>query len=187
VTALSVGDAHLLTLDEPSSEFTVGDCKIRLPGSVLLKGCEVEAIPPVPFDDREELVKMDRPVPPKPVPKPAPPIIKHQPALTTKKTTLPAYQAAAVPPPSHSKTPATDETFDRLAQCESGGNWALNTGNGYTGGIQFSGPTWRGVGGSGEAYQHTRREQIDRGKILQARSGWRHNWPSCSRQLGLQD
>jgi len=75
--------------------------------------------------------------------------------------------------------------WDRLAQCESGGNWATNTGNGYYGGVQFSAATWRSVGGTGLPHQHSREEQIKRASILQARAGW-GQWPHCSAQLGLR-
>jgi LysM repeat protein len=75
--------------------------------------------------------------------------------------------------------------WDRLAACESGGNWNINTGNGYYGGLQFSLSTWRGVGGSGYPHQASRSEQIKRGKILQVRSGW-GQWPACSAKLGLR-
>lgn len=75
--------------------------------------------------------------------------------------------------------------WDRLAQCESGGNWAINTGNGYYGGLQFSASTWASVGGTGLPHQHSREEQIRRGQILQARAGW-GQWPHCSAQLGLR-
>ncbi|WP_110206654.1 resuscitation-promoting factor [Nocardioides daejeonensis] len=75
--------------------------------------------------------------------------------------------------------------WDRLAQCESGGNWAANTGNGYYGGLQFSASTWRAVGGSGLPHQASRAEQIKRGSILQQRSGW-GQWPACSAALGLR-
>ncbi len=75
--------------------------------------------------------------------------------------------------------------WDRLAKCESGGNWKINTGNGYYGGLQFSAGTWRAMGGTGLPHQHSKAEQIKRGKILQARSGW-GQWPSCTRKLGLR-
>ena len=48
--------------------------------------------------------------------------------------------------------------WDRLAQCESGGNWAINTGNGYYGGLQFSLGTWRAYGGTGLPSQHQPRD-----------------------------
>jgi uncharacterized protein YabE (DUF348 family) len=62
--------------------------------------------------------------------------------------------------------------WDKIAKCESGGNWSINTGNGYYGGLQFSLATWRSVGGKGLPSDNSRAEQIKRAKILQARSGW---------------
>jgi resuscitation-promoting factor RpfB len=75
--------------------------------------------------------------------------------------------------------------WDRLAECESNGNWSINTGNGYYGGLQFLPSTWRSVGGSGMPHEASRAEQIKRGQILQQRSGW-GQWPACSRKLGLR-
>lgn len=80
---------------------------------------------------------------------------------------------------------ADGSVWDRLAQCESGGNWAANTGNGYYGGVQFSAQTWRSVGGSGLPHEHSREEQIHRASILQQRAGW-GQWPACSAKLGLR-
>ena len=77
-----------------------------------------------------------------------------------------------------------DAAWDKLASCESGGNWSTNTGNGYFGGIQFSQGSWNAVGGSGLPSQTSREEQIRRGKILLARGGW-SSWPACARSLGL--
>jgi LysM repeat protein len=74
--------------------------------------------------------------------------------------------------------------WDRLAACESGGNWAINTGNGYYGGLQFSLATWRSLGGVGYPHQAGKAEQIKRGQMLQARSGW-GQWPACTAKLGL--
>jgi hypothetical protein len=74
--------------------------------------------------------------------------------------------------------------WDRLAQCESGGNWSINTGNGYYGGLQFTLSTWRSLGGSGYPNQASRSEQIARAQALQARSGW-GQWPACAAKLGL--
>ncbi|WP_456695297.1 transglycosylase family protein [Aeromicrobium sp. P5_D10] len=70
-----------------------------------------------------------------------------------------------------SRTPP-DSVWDKIAQCESGGNWSINTGNGYYGGLQFSAATWRSVGGPGLPHQNSREVQIKYAKILQARSGW---------------
>lgn len=73
--------------------------------------------------------------------------------------------------------------FDRLAGCESGGNWAIETGNGYSGGIQFSLSSWRAVGGTGRPSGAPREEQIWRGHLLQQEGGWAH-WPGCARKFG---
>jgi uncharacterized protein YabE (DUF348 family) len=67
---------------------------------------------------------------------------------------------------------ADGSVWDKIAKCESGGNWATNTGNGYYGGLQFSAATWQSVGGTGVASDHSREEQIKRAVILQKRSGW---------------
>ena len=67
---------------------------------------------------------------------------------------------------------ASNSVWDKIAQCESGGNWHINTGNGYYGGLQFSAATWRSVGGPGLPHEHSRETQIKYAKILQARSGW---------------
>lgn len=70
--------------------------------------------------------------------------------------------------------------WDRVAQCESGGNWSINTGNGYYGGLQFLPSTWRAVGGTGLPHQHSKAEQIRRAEILKARAGL-GQWPVCGR------
>ena len=79
---------------------------------------------------------------------------------------------------------ASGSVWDRLAQCESGGNWSINTGNGYYGGLQFSLSTWRAYGGSGYPHQNSRAQQIAIGQKLQAAAGW-GQWPACSAKLGL--
>jgi uncharacterized protein YabE (DUF348 family) len=75
--------------------------------------------------------------------------------------------------------------WDRLAECESGGNWATNTGNGYYGGLQFSLGTWRAYGGTGLPSQHSRETQIAIATKLRDASGGYGAWPHCSAQLGL--
>lgn len=75
-------------------------------------------------------------------------------------------------------------TWDALAQCESGGNWATNTGNGYTGGLQFSASTWAAYGGTGSAADASREQQIAVAEQVQAAQGW-GAWPSCASKLGL--
>jgi hypothetical protein len=75
-------------------------------------------------------------------------------------------------------------TFDSLAQCESGGDWSDDTGNGFYGGLQFTLESWDAVGGTGNPAESSRDEQIMRGQMLQDEQGW-EAWPSCARQLGL--
>ncbi len=80
---------------------------------------------------------------------------------------------------------ASGSAWDKLAQCESGGNWHINTGNGYYGGLQFSLSTWHAYGGSGLPSSHSREEQIAIAKKVQAAAGW-GQWPACSRKAGLR-
>ena len=75
-------------------------------------------------------------------------------------------------------------TWDALAQCESGGNWSINTGNGFYGGLQFTQQSWNGVGMSGSPANATRAQQIEAGERLRAIQGW-GAWPACSAKLGL--
>lgn len=112
-------------------------------------------------------------------------------------TAVPAAPVAApstvAPAPATNSAPraassapvvASGSVWDRLAQCESGGNWAINTGNGYYGGLQFSLSSWQAVGGSGLPSDASREEQIMRGEQLRAMQGW-GAWPACSAKLGL--
>ena len=79
---------------------------------------------------------------------------------------------------------ADSATWDALAQCESGGNWSINTGNGFYGGLQFTQQSWNGVGMSGSPATATRAQQIEAGERLLAIQGW-GAWPACSAKLGL--
>lgn len=80
--------------------------------------------------------------------------------------------------------PSDEGIWDTLAKCESGGNWSINTGNDYYGGLQFNQSAWNGVGGAGFAHEASREEQIERGKILQVNRGW-GVWGLCAKKLGL--
>lgn len=82
-------------------------------------------------------------------------------------------------------TAAPESAWDRLAQCESGGNWAINTGNGYYGGLQFSLRTWRAFGGTGMPHQASKAQQIAVAERTLAAQGW-NAWPSCSRKTGVR-
>ena len=81
--------------------------------------------------------------------------------------------------------PASGSVWDRLAQCESGGNWGISTGNGYSGGLQFAQGTWAANGGSGSAHNASRAEQIRVAERVRASQGW-GAWPACSAKLGLR-
>ena len=80
---------------------------------------------------------------------------------------------------------APQSAWDRLAQCESGGNWNTNTGNGYYGGIQFNATTWHRYGGSGLPHQASKAQQIAVAERTLATQGW-DAWPACSRKMGLR-
>ncbi|WP_396906929.1 transglycosylase family protein [Mycolicibacterium phlei] len=78
--------------------------------------------------------------------------------------------------------------WDALARCEAGGNWAINTGNGYYGGVQFDQNTWERNGGlryAPRADLATREEQIAIAEVTRARQGW-GAWPTCSGRIGAR-
>lgn len=102
--------------------------------------------------------------------------------------------ASRVPPPAPKTNSASSwGVWDRLAQCESSGNWHANTGNGYTGGLQWSGPSWRSFkdAGAPSTAQYASRDQeiaaAERYRAYEQRQGrgGYGPWPSCARQLGL--
>ncbi|MET0457548.1 MAG: transglycosylase family protein [Mycobacterium sp.] len=79
-------------------------------------------------------------------------------------------------------------TWDALSRCEAGGNWAINTGNGFYGGVQFDQNTWERNGGLRYAQRAdlaSREEQIAIAEVTRARQGW-GAWPTCSGRLGVR-
>ena len=80
--------------------------------------------------------------------------------------------------------PARVAQWDGLAECESESDWALASGNGFFGGVQFTLESWREVGGAGHPHENSRAEQIFRAEQLHDLQGW-DAWPSCARQLGF--
>lgn len=116
----------------------------------------------------------------RPLPEKAQAAVAAAPQAVQAAPTKPAYKPAAKTTPVVSDGSA----WDRLAKCESGGNWSISTGNGYYGGLQFTLSSWAAVGGSGNPAAASREEQIHRGEILQSRQGW-GAWPACSAKLGL--
>ena len=78
--------------------------------------------------------------------------------------------------------------WDAVAACESGGDWSINTGNGFSGGLQFTPSTWAAFGGTEyapEAWQASREQQIAVAEKVQAAQGW-GAWPACTSKLGLR-
>jgi hypothetical protein len=100
------------------------------------------------------------------------------------------FVAATAAPPRAAPPPGTDgsdSVWDDLARCESGGNWAIDSGNGYYGGLQFSHETWHNYGGGEFAefpHEATREEQIIVAERLRAARGYAP-WPACRAELGL--
>jgi hypothetical protein len=84
--------------------------------------------------------------------------------------------------------PQSSRTWEQLAQCESGGDWTTDTGNGYAGGLQFDAATWKAYGGdryAPSAEQASKDQQITVAeKVRQDRGGY-SAWPACSKRLGL--
>lgn len=100
------------------------------------------------------------------------------PAVAPQSAPQPQVQAATL-------TSSVDTSvWDKIAQCESGGNWSTDTGNGYYGGLQFSLSSWQAYGGTGYPNQASRSEQIAVAQRLQAAQGW-SAWPVCSANIGL--
>lgn len=78
--------------------------------------------------------------------------------------------------------------WDSIAQCESTGNWSINNGNGFSGGLQFTPSTWAAFGGTqyaSGAHMASREQQIAVAEKVQAAQGW-GAWPACTSKLGLR-
>ena len=106
-----------------------------------------------------------------------------------RAATLAAATGAAAVSPLLVAGPAMADSvnWDAIAQCESGGSWHINTGNGYYGGLQFNSSTWQAYGGgefASRADLASRDEQITVAERVQAAGGF-GAWPSCAARLGL--
>ena len=97
-------------------------------------------------------------------------------ALAATVAIIPAGTATASTP---------TRVWDKVAACESGGNWSINTGNGYHGGLQFDPDTWREHGGKGRPEKASKDEQIRVAERVLETQGW-GAWPVCSRRAGLR-
>ncbi|MBC3190028.1 transglycosylase family protein [Pseudonocardia sp. C8] len=106
----------------------------------------------------------------------------------TKKKVEEAAPERATKPKSAAPAVSNAATWDKLAECESGGDWSTNTGNGYQGGLQFDKKTWQAYGGdqyAPTADQASREEQIAVAEKVKDDRGGYSAWPSCSSKLGL--
>lgn len=116
-------------------------------------------------------------------------------AFTAPTTTTTAPPTTAAPAPAPAPAPSAPapavsagSVWDALAQCEAGGNWATNTGNGYSGGLQFAHSSWTGFGGlefAPAAHLASREAQIVVAERILASQGW-GAWPGCTAQMGLR-
>lgn len=122
------------------------------------------------------------------------PAAGEQGAAREAATTTPAPQPRPEPEPEPvaqtEPAPAVPSggVWDRLAQCESGGDWNISTGNGFYGGLQFQPSTWAAFGGheyAPNAHQATRAQQIRVAERTQAAQGW-GAWPACTAKLGIR-
>ncbi|WP_367141285.1 transglycosylase family protein [Mycobacterium sp.] len=114
-----------------------------------------------------------------PAPQEAPPPPEDAPEAPEE---LPPPPEDAPPAPEAPPAPrAYSVNWDAIAQCESGGNWSISTGNGYFGGLQFTPSTWRANGGSGSAANASREEQIRVAENVLRTQGI-GAWPVCGRR-----
>ncbi|MET8447824.1 transglycosylase family protein [Streptomyces sp. NPDC005209] len=114
---------------------------------------------------------------------------KHRrPAKATRAIAIAGVTGAAIAAPlvaSGSASAATASEWDKVAQCEAGGNWSINTGNGYYGGLQFSASTWAAYGGTkyaATADKASKAQQIEIAEKVLAAQG-KGAWPVCGTGL----
>jgi resuscitation-promoting factor RpfA len=114
---------------------------------------------------------------------------KHRrPSKATRAAALAGVTGVAIAAPlmaAGNASAATASEWDTVAQCESGGNWSINTGNGYYGGLQFSASTWAAYGGTqyaSQANQASKSQQIAVAEKVLASQG-KGAWPVCGKGL----
>jgi len=152
------------------------------PGEVLVIPSPNEqlnnrALPDNTIADTAPVDSVEQPVAPISSPAPQTPITAPAPTNSVAPENLATEQP----------TPAANSSLNvwySLAQCESSGNWSIDTGNGFYGGLQFTLSSWQSVGGTGYPNMASPSEQIMRAELLQQQQGW-GAWPVCSAELGL--
>ena len=168
-SSLYIGQSHVARAGEPGRD-TVTHKVVRSNGKVVKNRVvqRVHVVAPVSEIDLHGTKQR-----PQPAPAPTPP------------APTPAPTAPAPTPPV---TSSGDTVWDAIAQCESGGNWAINTGNGYYGGLQFLQSTWLAYGGGAYASlpsDASREAQIAIATKVRDAAGGYGPWPACASSLGL--
>jgi hypothetical protein len=146
-------------------------------------GYDPNVAPAAPAPDAPPLPAPDAPVPAPPAPEgvdPATPPAPDAPAPAVPAAPAPTQQASDAPAAPPART-SYSVNWDAIAQCESGGNWGINTGNGYLGGLQFTSGTWHANGGSGSPASASREEQIRVAENVLRTQGI-GAWPVCGRR-----
>jgi resuscitation-promoting factor RpfE len=147
-------------------------------------GFDPNVPPPAAFPDALAPVDMPAPAPagldPNVPPPPAPDAPPPPPAPAGFDPNVPPPPAPDTPPPPPARK-AYSVNWDAIAQCESGGNWGISTGNGFSGGLQFTSSTWHANGGSGSPANASREEQIRVAENVLHSQGI-GAWPVCGRR-----
>ncbi|BCP31156.1 transglycosylase family protein [Mycobacterium intracellulare] len=149
---------------------------------VTIPSATAHADEAVSFDPNIPAAAPDAPAPDAPAPDapPAPEALPPAPpAPVGFDPNVPPPPGPDVPPPPPVR--AYSVNWDAIAQCESGGNWSISTGNGYAGGLQFTPSTWRANGGSGSPSGASREEQIRVAENVLHSQGI-GAWPVCGRR-----
>ena len=113
------------------------------------------------------------------------PASSGRPAPAPANVSLPLPLPRPKPVIAAAARPATTSIWQRLRNCEAGGRYDRNSGNGYYGAYQMSAGTWRSLGYKGLPHQAPPEVQDEAARKLQARSGW-GQWPACSRRIGAR-
>jgi hypothetical protein len=187
--AIAFADYERLDPNVPSAPFAPAGF---VPAPDALPAADVPPAPDAPAPDAAPVADMppapaDLPpapdAPPPPAPFAPPPAPDAAPAPDAPPP--PAAPADDAPPaPEEAPAPvkrAYSVNWDAIAACESGGNWGISTGNGYSGGLQFTSSTWRANGGSGSANGASRDEQIRVAENVLHSQGI-GAWPVCGRR-----
>lgn len=186
ISKKEVAGAQLVTVQSGDTLSSIADSKGTSVERLFYANTAIESPDVIQPGEQLRVPAADEQLAERPMPARAAPVAPSEPAETTPVDVVPE----AVPSAPRSSAPvqapaiAGGSVWDSLAACESGGNWAINTGNGFYGGLQFTISSWQAVGGSGLPSDASREEQIMRGQSLQAIQGW-GAWPACSAKLGL--